>query len=439
MNELVTRQQEAGLVISTETKELIQSSIAGSTLKRYRRLSKQIETWLGGQMLTDARLADYITALHTEGKSPATIAQAVAAAKWLAKNHGIEIVGEVTSKTLAGIRREGKERGHGQVDGVEREEMLRVVTLAEADKTIAGLRDAVLIRLMSDCLLRISEAVAVDVGDLHKNTLRIKSSKTDQDGRGEVLFVGGPTLKLIDRYCTRAEIQSGALFRHIRRGDHVQSGRLTTVSARRIIQARAKAAGVEGFHQWSFAQGRQCCLARPGGGFGGRYAECGQVEVATDAGALCQSGAGGTGSGRKVLLWERDGVIEMRGFLDFACFACGVIVIGMALVLISVGITGALSVTIVIVQIGSLLAVFFAVLRIERKKISWVNKYQRGFYRLWMAFSSLLGIAVIIAWLAENLDVERLVNEGRGFGNWAMRSLFCLLWRASRLVSLFPV
>ena len=87
----------------------------------------------------------------------------------------------------------------------------------------------------------------------------------------------------------------------------------------------------------------------------------------------------------------------------------------MALGLISVGITGAPSVTIVIVQIGSLLAVFFAVLRIERKKISWVNKYQRGFYRLWMAFSSLLGIAVIIAWLAENLDVERLGDGGKWF------------------------
>ena len=102
----------------------------------------------------------------------------------------------------------------------------------------------------------------------------------------------------------------------------------------------------------------------------------------------------------------------MRGCLDFAC---GVIGIGMALGLISVGITGAPSVTIVIVQIGSLLAVFFAVLRIERKKISWVNKYQRGFYRLWMAFSSLLGIAVIIAWLAENLDVERLGDGEKWF------------------------
>ena len=171
----------------------------------------------------------------------------------------------MTSKTLAGIRREGKERGKGQVDGVEREEMLRVVTLAEAEKTIAGLRDAALIWLMSDCLLRISEAVAVNVGDIQKSTLRIKSSKTDQEGRGEVLFVGGPTLKLIDRYCTRAEIQSGALFRHIRRGDHVQSGRLTTVSARRIIQARAKAAGVEGFISgYSLRVGSAVSLAQAG-------------------------------------------------------------------------------------------------------------------------------------------------------------------------------
>ena len=152
MNQLVTTQQnETELSISSETKELIQSSIAESTLIRYQRLSKQIEGWLNGSMLTDALLAEYITELHTEGKSPSTIAQVVAAAKWLAKNHGVEIVCEITSKTLAGIRHEGKER------------------------------------------------------------------------------------------------QSGVLFRHIRRGDHVQSGRLTTVSARRIIQARAKAVGVEGF------------------------------------------------------------------------------------------------------------------------------------------------------------------------------------------------
>ena len=77
MNELVTQQNETGLAISTETKELIQSSIADSALKRYQCLSKQIEMWLNGQILTDGRLADYISELHTEGKSPSTIAAGV--------------------------------------------------------------------------------------------------------------------------------------------------------------------------------------------------------------------------------------------------------------------------------------------------------------------------------------------------------------------------
>ena len=81
MNELAPRQQEAVLAISTETKKLIQSSIADSTLKRYQQLSKQIEAWFNGQVLNNALLADYITEFHIEGKSSATIAQVVAAAK----------------------------------------------------------------------------------------------------------------------------------------------------------------------------------------------------------------------------------------------------------------------------------------------------------------------------------------------------------------------
>ena len=44
MNELVTTQHnETELAISTETKELIQSSVPDSTLKWYTRLSKELE------------------------------------------------------------------------------------------------------------------------------------------------------------------------------------------------------------------------------------------------------------------------------------------------------------------------------------------------------------------------------------------------------------
>ena len=101
--------------------------------------------------------------------------------------------------------------------------------------------------LMSDCLLRISEVVAVNVRDFKAKTLTLRASKTDQEGAGETLYICDNTRALLKQYRARAGITRGAVFRHIRRGGHVQSDRLTTVSARRIIQKRAADAGVEGF------------------------------------------------------------------------------------------------------------------------------------------------------------------------------------------------
>ena len=104
-----------------------------------------------------------------------------------------------------------------------------------------------MIRLMSDCLLRISEVVAVNVGDLKETTLTVHASKTDQEGTGESLYVCDATRNVLKQYQERADITRGALFRHIRRGDHIQPTRLHPHSARRIIKNRAADAGVEGF------------------------------------------------------------------------------------------------------------------------------------------------------------------------------------------------
>ena len=245
---VVSRQPSAITVVNDDTKALIASSVSENTERNYRYWSKAIETWLGGRSLDDGLLAEYITGLHAQGKSPATISQAVAAVRWQARNNGVEIVGEVTTRTLAGIRREGKDRGRGQVDGLTWADVERVCAFAEMDKSsVAGLRDSALIRLMSDCLLRVSEAVAVDVEDLKDKTLIVKSSKTDQEGVGETLYVTSDTRRIINRYRAKAGIEGGALFRRVVRGDHVQAGRLTARSARRQITYWAELAGVEGF------------------------------------------------------------------------------------------------------------------------------------------------------------------------------------------------
>ena len=236
------------IAIASETESLIKASIAENTLKAYQRALNDLTNWLSGRTLSDALLANYITGLHEAGKSPATIGQAIAAVKWQLKHQSQENLNfPVTQATLAGIRREGKDRGRGQVDGLIWQDVERVCVYAETEGTLAGLRDAAMIRLMSDCLLRISEVVAVDIADLKERTLTVRASKTDQEGTGETLYVCDATRNVLNQYRERADITRGPLFRHIRRGDHIQPTRLNPHSARRIIQKRAHAAGVEGF------------------------------------------------------------------------------------------------------------------------------------------------------------------------------------------------
>ena len=257
MNEIVSNgQPNIALYVPEATETLIKASIAENTLKVYQRALQSLTTWLSGQTLSDALLANYITVLHETGKSPATIGQAVAAVKWQFRHQSQESINlptqesinlPITQATLAGIRRAGKDRGRGQVDGLIWQDVERVCIYAETEGTLAGLRDAAMIRLMSDCLLRISEVVAVNVRDLKANTLTVRASKTDQEGTGETLYVCDGTRNVLNQYRERADITRCALFRHIRRGDHIQSNRLTPHSARRIIKKRAADAGVEGF------------------------------------------------------------------------------------------------------------------------------------------------------------------------------------------------
>ena len=238
----------AVLQLPEETESLIKASVSENTLKAYQRALQRLTVWLSGRTLSDALLANYITELHRTDKSPATIGQVLAAVKWQLKHQSQETINlPITQATLAGIRREGKDRGRGQVDGIIWQDVERVCIYAETEGTLAGLRDAAMIRLMSDCLLRISEVVAVNIGDLKERTLTVRVSKSDQEGASESLYVCDATRNVLNQYRERADITRGAIFRHIRRGDHIQPTRLHPHSARRILKKRATDAGVDGF------------------------------------------------------------------------------------------------------------------------------------------------------------------------------------------------
>ncbi len=202
-----------------------------------------------GNPETDAGIAAYLGDLYEQGHSAAVAAMAVAALRFRAKLNGRPSpAGAASERVLAGFRRLAAERGRGQVVGVRWEQADRAAALAEGTGTLGGLRDAAIVAVASDALLRVSEVEALDIEDvdLDEQTVLIRRSKTDQEGEGVVQFLGEPTVARVRSWLLEAGLTKGPLFRPLFKGGRLREGRLTERSIRRIIIQRARDAGVEG-------------------------------------------------------------------------------------------------------------------------------------------------------------------------------------------------
>jgi integrase len=82
--------------------------------------------------------------------------------------------------------------------------------------------------------------------NLAEQTLLIRRSKTDQEGKGVLQFLGKPTVERIRAWLLKTGLADGPLFRAVHKSGSFRRGRLTERSIRRIIIVRAKAAGVDG-------------------------------------------------------------------------------------------------------------------------------------------------------------------------------------------------
>ena len=245
---------ETATAIPQPTADLIQKSFAENTIRNRRQALKQFQEWLQGRGIRDGLLAEYITHLFDLGKAPGTISIAVSAVKWLLKhrNGGTPVELPITTATLSGIRREGKDRGRGQRNGLTWREVEKICAVQEADGTLRGLRNSAILRVMSDGLLRISEVTELRIDDLKDSTLRIRFSKTDQEGQGEHLYLCEDTRKIVAEWLERSELAEGYLFRRMTgRGDNLyrdketgEPSNLTDDGVRRIIKSCASRVGL---------------------------------------------------------------------------------------------------------------------------------------------------------------------------------------------------
>ena len=157
-------------------------------------------------------------------------------------------MGAATTRVLAGFRRLAGGRGRGQVTGVRWEQADRAAEMAEQPGNLAGLRDAAIVAVASDAMLRVSEVAALDVSDVNlaEQTVLIRRSKTDQEGKGTAQYLGKPTTERIQVWLLNSGLTEGALFRAVNKGGRVGGRGLTDRSIGIIIKQRARAAGVDG-------------------------------------------------------------------------------------------------------------------------------------------------------------------------------------------------
>ena len=258
------------------------SALAPNTRKAYGSAWSAWQRWAldQGRPVLPGTVADYLEARHAAGASPATIRLARAA---VAKVHQVSGAADPTADglvtdVLKRIGRDGRDRGRGQVAGIG-------WVAANGGDSLAGLRGGALLRVMSDGLLRISEASALQVSDVEATadggTVTIRASKTDQQGDGAVRFLGVPTVAAVQRYLEAAGITSGPLFRRIRKGGRVTDAGLGADSIRAIVRQRAAAvdgiAGRIGGHSLRVGSARE--LAADGASL---------VELAADGASLVE-------------------------------------------------------------------------------------------------------------------------------------------------------
>ena len=202
--------------------------------------------------LDDEALADYLGCLYDAGLSAASAGIVVAAVRFRARLQGqASPAGPATERVLAGFRRKARDRGPGQVAGIRWEQADAAAALAASGGDMASLRDAAILTVTSDALLRVSEASALDVEDIEyaddgSGRLTVRRSKTDQEGRGAVRYLGPSTVARVRAWLKAAGHSSGPLFRSLWRGGTVRDRRLLDRSVRRIVRRRAREAGIEG-------------------------------------------------------------------------------------------------------------------------------------------------------------------------------------------------
>jgi integrase len=234
-------------------------SKAVSTRRVYRGDWKRFLEWCDDRGATPLPAAPEVVSIYlaylAKNHLPRTIGRAACAISYahsLARQP-IPTADPRVRATLAGIRREiGMETRHRK-DPVHSEELFELVR--GLSNTLRDCRDRAIILVGFGGAFRRSELVALDVGDIKDQEdgilVRIKRSKTDQEGRGqEVAIPEGVRaatcpVRALRAWLKLAAIEDGPIFRPIHRLGRVLPKRLRPHNVAEIVKAAAERCGLD--------------------------------------------------------------------------------------------------------------------------------------------------------------------------------------------------
>lgn len=232
-------------------RKYLDAALADNTLRAYRADLKHFMAWGGVIPASPEQVATYV-ARHATILASSTLTRRLIAIARAHASQGVESPTntELVKATLQGVRRT---RGSGvrQVAPLQKVQVLRMVRGLHG---LRGLRDAALLLIGFASALRRSELVSLNVEDIQftgeGTIIRLRRSKTDQEGRGRDIAI--PCVR--GRYCPSKSLQAwieasgivdGALFRQVNRYDQLLPQRLTAQSVALVIKQRAELAGFD--------------------------------------------------------------------------------------------------------------------------------------------------------------------------------------------------
>lgn len=203
---------------------------------------------------TPTTLAMFLAAEAQRGTAPSTLNRRLAAirlmhlgARVISPHDTVEV-----HEVMRGIRRLST-RGVIKKEPAVDEQIKSMVDTCDA-ATFQGLRDRALLLLGFAGAFRRSELVALDVADLKVTPegliVLIRKSKTDQESEGQRIAIPRviespycPVQAVLD-WIAAAQVEQGAIFRRVIKGNKISEDRLTDQSVAHVIKKLAARAGL---------------------------------------------------------------------------------------------------------------------------------------------------------------------------------------------------